>query len=228
MSQLILLFFLMSTSCFSKSAQHEVTPAAERLPSLAADTDEYDMMDEEEPIDLPSNLVPRSSSNYTHVTPGELKVFDWPVDESRLSRGYFLKDPRGRKKRPHLGIDLANRRGTAIYASHTGRVIYVGSGFRGYGRMIMIEGPSGDYATLYAHLAKAKVKQGLWVKQGDRIGDMGNTGRSTGTHLHFEIRTLQGAVDPLSFLPPIRPEAPLFGRTYTPPPEREPAENKAL
>lgn len=228
MSRLIILFFLFSTSCFSKSAQPNLPLTADRSISQATEAEDYESIDEEEPIDLPSNLIPRSASSYTHLTPGELKAFDWPVDESRLSRGYFLKDPRGRKKRPHLGIDLANRRGTAIYASHTGRVIYVGSSFKGYGRMIMIEGPSGEFATLYAHLSKAKVKQGSWVKQGDRIGDMGNTGRSTGTHLHFEIRTLQGAMDPLQFLPSIRPEAPLFGRAYTPPAEREPAQKKAL
>lgn len=182
--------------------------------------------EEEEPISLPPGMGPEGKKNlkYTHLTPGSLKVFDWPVDEARLSRGYFLKDPKGRRRRPHLGIDLANRRGTPIYASHDGKVIYVGSSFRGYGRMIMIEGRQGDYATLYAHLAKAIVRQGMWVKQGDLIGHMGSTGRSTGTHLHFEIRTLQGAVDPIAYLPPVHGERPsnIFGKSFN----KESSENK--
>lgn len=174
--------------------------------------------DDEEPISLPPGLNPaaRVSPKYTHLTPGNLQVFDWPVDEARLSRGYFLKDPRGRKRRPHLGIDLANYRGTPIYAAHDGVVIYSGSGFRGYGRMIMVESPKGDFATLYAHLNKSRVRTGMQVRQGDRIGDMGNTGRSTGPHLHFEIRTLQGPVDPMAFLPPVSNTRPsnLFGKIF--------------
>jgi murein DD-endopeptidase MepM/ murein hydrolase activator NlpD len=126
--------------------------------------------------------------------------FDWPVDEARLTRGYFLKDPKRKSKRPHLGIDLAAPRGTPIYASHAGTVIYVGKEFRGFGRMIMIQG-RGGWASLYAHLVRARVKEGQQVRQGDLIGDMGKTGRATGVHLHFEIRKPSGPVDPLLYLP---------------------------
>jgi len=196
------------------AVQRSTSPSA-----LNADSsDDFDFYEDEEPISLPPGMGPegKNTPKYSHLTPGSLRVFDWPVDEARLSRGYFLKDPKGRKRRPHLGIDLANRKGTPIYASHNGKVIYVGSSFRGYGRMIMIEGPQGDYATLYAHLSKAKVRQGMWIKQGDLIGEMGSTGRSTGTHLHFEIRTLQGAVDPIAYLPPVSGERPpnIFGKIY--------------
>lgn len=140
-----------------------------------------------------------SSSNETIPSP----QFDWPVDEARMTRGFFLKDPRGRSRRPHLGIDLAAPRKTPIYASHSGTVIYVGREFRGFGRMIMIEG-KGGWATLYAHLSKAKVKEGQSVRQGDLIGEMGRTGRATGVHLHFEIRKQSGPVDPLEYLPQAR------------------------
>ena len=126
--------------------------------------------------------------------------FEWPVDQARLTRGYFIKPARGKSKRPHLGIDLAAPKGTSIYASHDGTVIYVGKQFKGFGRMIMIEGKSG-WASLYAHLTKAHVKEGMQVRQGDLIGDMGRTGRATGVHLHFEIRKQSGPVDPLKFLP---------------------------
>lgn len=136
--------------------------------------------------------------NLKATIPGS--YFDWPVDQARLTRGYFLKPSRGKSKRPHLGIDLAAPKGTSIYAAHDGVVIYVGREFKGYGRMIMLEGKYG-WATLYAHLTRARVKQGMHVRQGDLIGDMGRTGRATGVHLHFEIRKLSGPVNPMKFLP---------------------------
>jgi murein DD-endopeptidase MepM/ murein hydrolase activator NlpD len=228
------LFFLIGTllSCYGLQNPEEQVNLKESSRSLAPVSDTLakealveEEDEDEEPISLPPGMGPESqkSRKYTHLTPGSLRVFDWPVDEARLSRGYFLKDPRGRKRRPHLGIDLANKKGTPIFASHDGKVIYVGTGFRGYGRMIMIEGESGDYATLYAHLFKARVKQGMWVRQGDFIGTMGNTGRSTGTHLHFEIRTLQGAVDPIAYLPQVSDERPsnIFGKAFTKPRDEE-------
>lgn len=124
--------------------------------------------------------------------------FDWPVAEARMSRGYL---PRGTKKRrrPHRGIDLAAQRGSAVLASHDGVVIYTGKDFKGYGKMIMIE--NGPWATLYAHLDKIVVYEGQKVSQGDVIGALGNTGRSSGPHLHFEIRKVDGPVDPLPYLP---------------------------
>lgn len=129
--------------------------------------------------------------------------FDWPVYQARMSRGYFSK-PKRRRGRAHWGIDLAAPKGTPILASHDGTVIYVGREFRGFGRLIMIEGIYG-YATLYAHLSRSRVRMGQKVKQGQIIGDMGNTGRSTGVHLHFEIRRRTGPVDPLLYLPAVDP-----------------------
>jgi murein DD-endopeptidase MepM/ murein hydrolase activator NlpD len=121
--------------------------------------------------------------------------FDWPVDDARMTRGFLPN-----RRRPHKGIDLAAHKNTPIMASHDGTVIYTGRGFRGFGRMIMIEGEQG-WATLYGHLNKIKVHEGQRVRQGEIIGAMGSTGRSTGVHLHFEIRKLSGPVDPLPYLP---------------------------
>lgn|GEM_PF-5971833 len=159
--------------------------------------------EEEEFVDLPTPGPSPWGKKTVRLPP---QAIDWPVDEARLTRGYFLKHPTRKKGRPHLGLDLANKKGTAIFSSHDGVVIYAGRGFRGYGRMIMVEANNGEYATLYAHLSKIRVRQGYQVKQGDWIGDMGSTGRSTGPHLHFEIRTLAGPVDPLLYLPPVRAE----------------------
>jgi hypothetical protein len=126
-------------------------------------------------------------------------LFDWPVNEARMTRGFFLK-PQKKRGRPHLGIDLAAPKGTSIYSAHEGLVIYVGREFRGYGRMVMVEGKDG-FASLYAHLSKALVKAGSRVEKGQLIGEMGRTGRATGVHLHFEIRMKDGPVDPLNYLP---------------------------
>lgn len=209
---LFIMYNLLVTGCISKNSDSRT---AADLNHSSSEIEDYE---DEEPLSFPPGLGPSKKFSYRHLTPGSLQVFDWPVDEARLSRGYFLKDPRGKKKRPHLGIDLANRRGTPIFAAHNGKVIYVGSGFRGYGRMIMIEGPTGEYATVYAHLSKSRVRQGMQVRQGDRIADMGNTGRSTGNHLHFEIRTLQGPMDPLAYLPKVSDQPhrkpPLFGKAH--------------
>lgn len=121
--------------------------------------------------------------------------FDWPVDRARLSRGFKTEG-----RRPHLGIDLAGPKKTPIYSSHGGVVIYTGRDFRGFGKMILIETGSG-WATLYAHLDEILVSEGQRVRLGESIGLMGNTGRSTGPHLHFEIRKNKSPVDPLIYLP---------------------------
>lgn len=121
--------------------------------------------------------------------------YDWPVDRARFTRGFIPKRPR-----PHLGVDLAGPKGTPILSAQKGIVIYAGRDFRGFGKMILIEASNG-WASLYAHLDKIKVKEGDSVDQGDLIGTMGNTGRTTGTHLHFEIRKNKLPVDPLLYLP---------------------------
>ncbi len=134
---------------------------------------------------------------------GSRPYFDWPVDEARLTRGFSsdpVKSPRSRRKRPHLGVDLAAPKGSPILASHSGVVIYVGNGFKGYGKLIVVEDQNG-WASLYAHLSRAFVREGQRVLQGEKIGAMGKTGRAFGVHLHFEIRTLNGPIDPLEYLP---------------------------
>ncbi|MEK6627026.1 MAG: M23 family metallopeptidase, partial [Bdellovibrionota bacterium] len=149
-----------------------------------------------------------NSIKFNNPTKSKKKInkpfFDWPVWEARMTRGYL---PRGTKKRrrPHRGIDLAATRGSAVMSSHDGVVIYTGSGFKGYGKMIMMESTDkrdgGNWATLYGHLDKILVYEGKKVKQGEVIGALGNTGRSSGPHLHFEIRRLNGPIDPLPLLP---------------------------
>lgn len=100
----------------------------------------------------------------------------------------------------HRAIDIANHDGGPILAADSGRVVHAGWDKSGYGNMVMIDHGNG-YITLYAHmLSNLRVSVGQTVKRGDAIGSMGSTGRSTGTHLHFEIRSTKGIVDPFGYL----------------------------
>lgn len=100
--------------------------------------------------------------------------------------------------RMHSGADFAGPHGTPIYATADGVVTHAGWQ-SGYGRLIKIQHQFG-IETRYAHLSKARVKVGQRVSRGQRIGDMGNTGRSTGTHLHYEVRVGGKAVNPMIYI----------------------------
>jgi murein DD-endopeptidase MepM/ murein hydrolase activator NlpD len=121
--------------------------------------------------------------------------YDWPVDRARLTRGFIPRRPR-----PHLGLDLAAPKGTPILAAQRGTVIYAGRDFRGFGKMILVESGNG-WASIYAHLDRILISEGHRVYQGEVIGTMGQTGRATGSHLHFEIRRNKAPVNPLLYLP---------------------------
>jgi len=125
-------------------------------------------------------------------------LFKYPTSGRLTSRMGFRKDPFTGRKVYHSGIDLANKSGTGVYASQYGRVTY--AGYKGnYGKMVEIVHPNG-YSTLYAHLSRVVVKRGQAVRQGEEIGFMGNTGRSTGPHLHFEVHQNKKLLDPLKVL----------------------------
>lgn len=100
--------------------------------------------------------------------------------------------------RMHEGTDFAAGHGTPIHATADGVVIHAGR-LSGYGNLIKIKHDFG-IETRYAHLSGIHVKVGQRVSRGDHIGDMGNTGRSTGTHLHYEVRVDGNAVNPMKFI----------------------------
>jgi len=100
----------------------------------------------------------------------------------------------------HRAIDIANSSAPPILAADSGRVILAGWPDNvGYGNRVLIDHGNG-LQTMYAHLSGISVSEGQTVNRGDVIGRMGSTGRSTGTHLHFEIRTGGGLVNPLEYL----------------------------
>jgi murein DD-endopeptidase MepM/ murein hydrolase activator NlpD len=119
--------------------------------------------------------------------------FGTPVQGGRRTSGF---GPRGRSM--HTGLDIAAPRGTPIYATADGIVTLAGRQ-GGYGRVVKIRHAFG-FETVYAHLNRARVKVGQRVGRGDRIGDMGSSGRSTGNHVHYEIRIDTKPVNPVKFI----------------------------
>lgn len=122
-----------------------------------------------------------------------------PPPPLRLSSHYGARrDPVNGRQRFHAGIDIPGAAGSPVFASAAGVVTFAGNA-GGYGRMVEIDHGDG-MRTRYAHLARLLVRSGLQVAQGAVVGRMGSTGRSTGTHLHFEVRRDGGPVDPLALL----------------------------
>lgn len=121
-------------------------------------------------------------------------AFIWPSNNHYLSG--FDYSPSAN----HHGIDIAGNDGEAVYATDAGVIVYAGWNNYGYGNMIMVD--HGTFQSLYAHLSGINVGCGQSVGQGDLIGAIGNTGRSSGSHLHFEIRAISSWVNPWDVLPP--------------------------
>lgn len=120
--------------------------------------------------------------------------FIWPVMGSVTSLyGYRDSDF-------HDGIDISTASGTPVKAAASGRVIYADDRMRGYGNLIIIK-HEGVYSTVYAHNAVNLVKRNAFVTQGQVIARVGNTGRASGPHLHFEVRKGRQATNPLFYLP---------------------------
>jgi murein DD-endopeptidase MepM/ murein hydrolase activator NlpD len=121
------------------------------------------------------------------------------VSGGRLTSHYGeRKDPFSGEHRVHQGVDIAAKRGAPIKAAIAGTVTFAGSR-SGYGNVVEITSTSG-HVSRYAHLDAIAVSQGDVLPQGSAIGTVGSTGRSTGPHLHFEVRHDGNAVDPLSAL----------------------------
>ena len=100
--------------------------------------------------------------------------------------------------RIHTGIDFTGKIGTPVYATGDGKVIQPGDGMSGYGNVVMIDHGFG-FKTLYAHLSKSIVKPGQVVKRGEIIGYLGNSGMSTGPHLHYEVWKAGTQVNPVHY-----------------------------
>jgi murein DD-endopeptidase MepM/ murein hydrolase activator NlpD len=117
-------------------------------------------------------------------------TFLWPVANRRITQHYWYGHP---------AIDIGSPEGMAVIASDTGTVTWAGWNIYGYGNLIVINHGNG-YETYYGHLSQVNVQVGQPVYQGSVIGASGNTGRSSGPHLHFEIRYFNTLLEPLAIL----------------------------
>lgn len=119
--------------------------------------------------------------------------FAWPL------RGRVTSRYGNRRGSPHEGIDISAPRGSKVIAAEAGKVIHVGR-MGGYGRLVVVK-HAGNYRSVYAHLSRYHVSEGSFVEKGERIAEVGTSGNATGPHLHFEIRELDRARDPMLYLP---------------------------
>ena len=121
-------------------------------------------------------------------------LFIWPLASGTLTSSF---GPRGQSF--HDGIDIGAPAGTLVRAARDGAVVYSDT-LRGYGNVVIIEHPGG-YATVYAHNERNLVRAGDRVRQGDAVARVGDSGRTSGCNLHFEVRRDNVAHDPIYFLP---------------------------
>ena len=125
-------------------------------------------------------------------------LFSYPVHGRLTSPFGMRRHPIFKVVSFHSGVDLAAPFGTAIMASDTGRVIFNGW-YGGYGKVIIVDHGM-DYSTLYAHLSRASASRGQTIIKGQTVGYEGQTGYSTGPHLHFEVRKNGKPQNPLNYL----------------------------
>jgi len=135
-------------------------------------------------------------SGVTFTGPGANGWFVYPTGSSRVS-GWYFRDPRNPT---HIGLDYACRQGDPLYAADNG-VVTIAGWNGGYGILVEVNHGNG-YVTRYGHFSEILVGCGQAVYQGQLLGYCGNTGWSSGAHLHFEIRHNGVPQDPLGYLPP--------------------------
>lgn len=153
-------------------------------------------------LDNPASyLYPEWSNAYVHKYDDvelpdsvliSMKGYVMPTDSTRITDKFGYRPRRGRA---HMGIDIKVRTGDTIRAAFDGKVRISRYERRGYGHYLVIRHPNG-LETVYGHLSKKLVGENDIVHAGDPIGLGGNTGRSTGSHLHFETRILGNAINP--------------------------------
>ncbi len=152
-------------------------------------------------IDTTTKKVAKEADQKTHgdLAPKTIYIDNFPVKTGYITSHYGMrKDPFTGRRKMHHGIDIGARKGTSIYPVGEGKVVFSGRK-AGYGRMIEVE-HSSTVVSRYSHLKKSLVKRGQRVKVTDVIAQVGNTGRSTGPHLHLEIAFNGETANPRIFL----------------------------
>lgn len=157
--------------------------------------DEELMLDENN-LALEERIDAAAIDSAVRATMFRLIPNDSPITYQRISSSYGTRiNPISGKKHVHTGIDLTCKRGEEVLAPADGVVETVRPGNRGYGNYLTLRHSFG-FMSSYAHLQKFKVKSGEFISKGDVIAQCGNSGNSTGPHLHYEVRFLGRALNP--------------------------------
>ena len=160
------------------------------VPTMGQTLAEYDYLRTTNLARRRGNIFSRGDQN---VLPSA-----WPVN-GRLMAGYGVRsDPFSGEGAMHTGIDISAPIGTPVHATADGIVLHAGWN-GGYGRCVIID-HGNSYQTWYAHLSRMDVIEGQEIRQGDVLGLVGSSGRSTGSHLHYEVRIASTPVNPYRFL----------------------------
>ncbi|WP_379548477.1 M23 family metallopeptidase [Qipengyuania sp. DSG2-2] len=178
----------------SAAAAVEITEAVDEASSpLGAGDDQFSRLFADwKSLDSGSPTAPAPTT--TVSVPSRM-----PLDDARLTSGYGMRThPVTGGRRAHKGIDLAAPTGTPVYATADGTVERA-NWFSSYGKFIKID-HGASMETRFAHLSKIFVSAGDRVKKGQLIGHVGSTGRSTGPHLHYEVRIDGKAVNPMPYM----------------------------
>lgn len=144
--------------------------------------------------DLYSTLLKRKE--LLNNTPSILPVKGWITSYFGYRNETFYAD---HDLRFHRGLDIAANMGSPVLASAAGQVIHRGYDDTGYGKIVIID-HGYNVKTVYAHMSEFKVHKGAYIKRGDVVGLVGNTGKSTGPHLHYEIQISGVPVDPINYI----------------------------
>lgn len=144
-----------------------------------------------------TNLASRSTNIFTRTNVNVLPAA-WPIN-GRLMGGYGQRsDPFSGEGAMHTGIDISAPVGTPVKATGDGIIVHANWN-GGYGRCVIVDHGNG-YQTWYAHLSRMDVMEGQAIRQGEIVGRVGTTGRSTGAHLHYEVRIHSTPVNPYRFM----------------------------
>jgi murein DD-endopeptidase MepM/ murein hydrolase activator NlpD len=140
------------------------------------------------------SLHPDAKENKPSISPIDMKN----VEKISLAWGVKFQDPITKHERVHEGIDMAAPEGTKVVASADGIVSFAEFSEKGWGKLVVIR-HSESYETWYAHLYSITVKNGERVSKGQQLGSVGSTGKSTGPHLHYEVRKDTKRVNPIDY-----------------------------
>lgn len=149
------------------------------------------------------NMISDNKMIFNPIESSRAKEYSMPLS-GRISSSFGTRfHPIDKKMKVHTGVDIAVPRGTSIASAADGVVKFAGRK-GGYGNVVIIEHPDGR-ETFYAHCDKLLVEKGQTVSGGDEIAKSGSTGKSTGPHLHFELRENGKPIDPIKFLSNVLP-----------------------